>query len=208
MIFLETARLLFRTHEPGDETDFIKMHTDPEVRRYVGGEAWPVEKAQYRFRNQYLGRPTKTYGLWATILKNDSKYIGYCGLRAAPGEKAAYLGYYISKPYWRQGFASEAATAFIHVAFERLRLGRLLADVEQGNAPSERILQKFGFSYLRREEIPSTGRVILFYELSRATLGAARIDRSALSRALRPLPCMNLPEYGCTLGVEVADPER
>ena len=39
MIFLETARLLFRTHEPGDKADFIAMHTDPEVRRYVGGQA-------------------------------------------------------------------------------------------------------------------------------------------------------------------------
>lgn len=169
MVFLETARLLFRTHEAADETDFIQMHTDPAVRRYVGGQAWPLEKARYRFRNQYLGRPTKTYGLWATILKEKSKYIGSCGLRTAPVEKAAYLGYYISHPHWRQGFASEAASAFLQVAFERLRLVRLLADVEQGNAPSERILQKFGFTYLRREEIPSSGRVILFYELSRAT---------------------------------------
>jgi ribosomal-protein-alanine N-acetyltransferase len=102
-------------------------------------------------------------------LKKDSKYIGSCGLRAAPGEKAAYLGYYISHPDWRQGFASEAASAFIQIAFERLLLARLLVDVEQGNAPSEHILQKFGFTYLKREEIPSSGRVILFYELLRAT---------------------------------------
>jgi [ribosomal protein S5]-alanine N-acetyltransferase len=169
MIFLETARLLFRTHDAGDETDFIQMHTDPDVRRYVGGQPWTADKARYRFRNQYLGRPTKTYGLWATILKEDSKYIGSCGLRAAPGEKAAYLGYYIAQPQWRRGFASETANAFIQVAFERLRLVRLLADVEQGNAPSEHILRKFGFTYLRREEIPSSGRVILFYELLRAT---------------------------------------
>jgi [ribosomal protein S5]-alanine N-acetyltransferase len=169
MIFLETARLLFRTHLAADETDFVRMHTTAAVRRYVGGEAWPIEKAQHRFRSQYLGRPTKTYGLWATILKEQSRYIGSCGLRAAPAEKAAYLGYYIAHPYWRQGFATEAASAFIQVAFERLRLVRLLADVETGNAPSEHILQKFGFTYLRREEIPSSGRVILFYELLRAT---------------------------------------
>jgi hypothetical protein len=54
MIFLETNRLLFRTHEPQDEADFIRMHTDPEVRRYVGGSAWPVEKAVARFRGSYL----------------------------------------------------------------------------------------------------------------------------------------------------------
>ena len=30
MIFLETERSLFRTHEASDETDFVNMHIDPE----------------------------------------------------------------------------------------------------------------------------------------------------------------------------------
>jgi ribosomal-protein-alanine N-acetyltransferase len=167
MIFLETERLLFRTHEAEDEADFVAMHTDPEVRRYMGGQAWPLEKAQSRFRNQYLGRPTETYGLWAAILKEKGKYIGCCGLRAVQAPKAAYLGYFIARPYWRQGFASEASKAFVDIAFARLRLARLLADVEDGNAASEHILRKFGFTYARREEIPKSGRVLLFYELAR-----------------------------------------
>jgi len=168
VIFLETERLLFRSHEAKDEADFVRMHSDPEVRRFMGGHGWPLEKAQDRFRNQYLGRPSRTYGLWATILKQEAKYIGCCGLRTARGEKSAYLGYSIAQPYWRRGFASEAANAFIDVAFTRLRLPRLLADVEQGHSVSEHILKKFGFNYLRREEIPGSGRVILFYELAKA----------------------------------------
>jgi len=39
VIFFETTRLLFRSHEVRDEEEFIRMHTDPEVRRYVGGQA-------------------------------------------------------------------------------------------------------------------------------------------------------------------------
>ena len=148
------------------------MHTDPEVRRYVGGPAWSLEKARHRFRNEYLGRPTETYGLWAAILKaeplkTEQRYIGCCGLRAAPDGKAAHLGYYFARPYWRQGLASEASRAFIEVAFVRLRLPRVLADVEEGNVASEHILRKFGFKYAGREEIPVSGRIILVYELSR-----------------------------------------
>jgi [ribosomal protein S5]-alanine N-acetyltransferase len=172
MIFLETERLLFRTHEATDEADFVGMHTDPGVRRYVGGPAWSLEKALRRFRNEYLGRPIETYGLWAAILKTElpkteQRYIGCCGLRAAPNGKSAHLGYYFARPYWRQGFASEASRAFIDVAFARLRLPHLLADVEEGNVASEHILRKFGFKYANREEIPVSGRVLLFYELSR-----------------------------------------
>ena len=170
MIFLETERLLFRSHEPKDEADFVRMHSDPEVRRYVGGQGqgWSLEKAQYRSRNEYLGRPTESYGLWATILKKEGRYIGCCGLRAGEEEKEAHLGYFLAQPYWRRGFASEASKAFIDAAFTRLRLLRLLADVEEGNAASEHILRKFGFQYASREEIPRNGRIILVYKLSRA----------------------------------------
>jgi RimJ/RimL family protein N-acetyltransferase len=165
MIFLETERLIFRSHQPVDEQDFVEMHTDPEVRRFVGGAAWTTEKALYRFRHQYLGRPNKTYGLWATVYKEDGKYIGCCGLRKSLGENTPSLGYYIARPYWGRGLASEAANAFIALAFRRLRCRRLLADVEKGNGASERILQKFGFQFFRQEEISGRGRIICFYEL-------------------------------------------
>ena len=165
VIFFETSRLLFRSHQAQDKEEFIQMHTDPEVRRYVGGQAWSLEKARYRFRRQYLGKPSRTYGLWATVLKEEQKYIGCCGLRAAHKEKAAHLAYYLARPYWGKGIASEACTAFVDLAFIRLRLSRLLADVDEGNAVSRHILEKFGFKLVGREEIAGSGRVILLYEL-------------------------------------------
>jgi ribosomal-protein-alanine N-acetyltransferase len=168
MPFLETERLLFRSHEPQDEPAFIAMHTDSEVRRYVGGQPWPLEKAQLRFRNEYLGKPNNTYGLWATILKEEGNYIGSCGLRAGDHPTEAHLGYYLARPYWRRGFASEACKAFINLAFTQLHVICLLADVEKGNAASEHILKKFGFKYVSQEEIPSSGRIILLYELAQA----------------------------------------
>jgi ribosomal-protein-alanine N-acetyltransferase len=167
MISLETERLLFRSHESGDEADFVSMHTDAEVRRYVGGQAWPVEKAQSRFREQYLGRPEETYGLWATVFKEAGKYIGCCGLRAPGEELGASLGYYFARPYWGRGLATEASRAFINAAFTRLGLDRVEADVEKGNTASEHILHNFGFKYVRREEIRGRGRIINFYELAR-----------------------------------------
>ena len=121
MTFLETARLRFRTHEPEDEQDFIAMQTDPEVRRYVGGHAWPVEKAFYRFRHQFVGRPVKTYGLWATVFKDENRYIGYCGLSShtCDGRRTVNLAYYLARPYWGRGLATEAGKGFIEVAFSK-----------------------------------------------------------------------------------------
>lgn len=77
------------------------MQIDPEVRRYVGGQAWSVDKAVYRFRHQFLDRPAKTYGLWATVLKDENRYIGYCGLssHAYDGRRTVNLAYYLARPY-------------------------------------------------------------------------------------------------------------
>jgi len=74
-----------------------------------------------------------------------------------------------------RGLASEAAKAFIEVAFDGLRFPRLLADVEQGHEVSEHILRKFGFVYRGREEIRNSARVILTYELTRAAWGAVSV---------------------------------
>ena len=46
-----------------------------------------------------------------------------------------------------------------------------MADVEEGNVASELILRRFGFKQVKREEIPTSRRVICIYELSRALLG-------------------------------------
>jgi len=165
MIFLETDRLLFRTHELHDEDDFVAMHTDPEVRRYVGGEAWSLYKAVKRFRAQYLRRPTNSYGLWATILKENGKYVGSCGLANPGNGPRTFLGFYIARPYSGRGLASEAAKAFIEVGFARLHLQSIFADVEKGHAASEHILRKFGFHFVSEEEIPGRGRIISLYEL-------------------------------------------
>ena len=163
VIFLATERLVFRTHELKDENDFIQMHTDPEVRRYVGGQPWPLEKAAHRFRTQYLGKPAKAYGLWATVLKEEGKYIGCCGLRFA--KEGVRLGFYLSRPYWRRGLASEASRAFIDLGFRRLRLRRIWADVEKGNVASEHILEKLGFKCVSQQEVPAAKRIICLYEL-------------------------------------------
>jgi [ribosomal protein S5]-alanine N-acetyltransferase len=167
MVYLETERLLFRSHEPQDEPDFVDMHTDPEVRRYVGGRAWPMEEAQRRFRRGYVGHPNETYGLWATIFKPEQRYIGACGITSPPNQSGQYLGFYIARPYWGRGLATEACKTFLEHAFARLYLPRVFADVEKGHAVSEHILRKCGFLHVRDEQVANSARVISVYELSR-----------------------------------------
>jgi RimJ/RimL family protein N-acetyltransferase len=168
MIFLQTDRLLFRTHEPADEAAFVEMHTDPDVRRYAGGRAWWHEEATRRFRERFSGRPDAAFGLWATVLREQGTYVGMCGISGTPANP--HLAYYIARPYWGIRLASEAAAAFVEAGFTRLKLQRILADADKGNVASERILTKLGFHVVEDETLGS-GRMIHHYELRRSARG-------------------------------------
>jgi ribosomal-protein-alanine N-acetyltransferase len=58
----------------------------------------------------------------------------------------AMLSFYIARAFWRRGFASEAAAAFIPFGWNELKLSRIAATVQEGNDASVHILQKLGFA--------------------------------------------------------------
>jgi len=182
MIVLETDRLLFRNHEPADEEAFCAMEADPAVRKYVGGRPRPREEAAETFRRVYLGPIPNRMGMWATVLKADNAYIGYCGVyphvvdgRTVPREGT--LGYYLAQRYWGRGLATEAARAFVDFGFGELGLTRIVSSVETGNDASRHILEKIGFTLVRHEA--GERRSFDHFELSAGT-------RSEQSRGPQP----------------------
>ncbi len=58
----------------------------------------------------------------------------------------AELGYEVSRPYWRQGIASEAVRAVLRFAFEELHLHRVEAFPTMDNRASVRLLERLGFT--------------------------------------------------------------
>jgi len=57
------------------------------------------------------------------------------------------LGYWLGVPFWRQGYATEAAREVIRYGFEDLRLRRIFASQFQHNPASGNILKKLGMRY-------------------------------------------------------------
>ncbi len=156
-IILETGRLRFRDHEPEDVDDFCAMEADPEGRRYVGGQPRTREQAEAKFYGTYLQPVPDRMALWATVYKPEERYIGYCGIyphfskegQKIPGE--GILAYYLARPYWGQGLATEAGRAFLRFGFEDLGLNRILATTDTRHAVSTHILEKLGFQHSETE---------------------------------------------------------
>lgn len=157
MVILESKRLLFRPHEHTDLDNYCAMEMDPDVRRYVGGYPRSRDDAERKFRQGSLKPSPGRLGVWATILKPDGPYVGRCGLyprtdsqgRTVASEAA--LSFYIARAFWNQGFATEAAQAFVEFGWRDLHLSRIVATVQEGNAASVHILEKLGFDLIRTE---------------------------------------------------------
>ena len=61
-----------------------------------------------------------------------------------PGEDVAELGYWIGKPFWGKGYATEAARSLIDFGFTVLGLNRIAARHFARNPASGRVMQKVG----------------------------------------------------------------
>lgn len=154
MYHLETDRLLFRDHEPGDLEDFCLMESDPEYR---GPQpVHPRAELERSFREAWL--PPKAMGLLATVFKPEGRYIGRCGLypcrddsdQVITGE--ACLAFYLARPYWGRGLATEAGRAFVRYGFEVLGLTRIEAGINARNLASIHVVEKLRFHRVRSGE--------------------------------------------------------
>ena len=154
MIRLESQRLLFRDHEPRDLEAYCEIESDAIYR--APQLVHPRAELERSFREAVM--VSKSMGLRATILKISDTYIGRCGLYPLHDdagrvvEGSANIAYYIGRPFWGRGFATEAATTFVQHGFDTLGLRRIVAGINAENAASIRVVEKLGFTLSRKGE--------------------------------------------------------
>lgn len=147
---IETERLLLRGPTSSDVDTWAAFLAEPDVLRYLPKRAiTPRERAERSFNSINLGwqqHPVSDIG-WVITLKGDGQLIGWCGAGTAEGSNEAELVYSLGKPYWSQGYATEAARALVRFGFERVGWERIVAAIIPGNVASRRVLEHLGFVY-------------------------------------------------------------
>jgi [ribosomal protein S5]-alanine N-acetyltransferase len=160
---LETERLLLRAPVAEDAEPLAPMYADPEVMRYLGtGRTLSPEETDRSVQRMIAGWEADGFGLFTTVRKKDETVIGRVGLivwnpetwqtvlrSSHQGPTELEVGYTIGRPFWGQGYATEAAGAARDYALERLGANRLIALIIRGNDASENVARKLGFSYER-----------------------------------------------------------
>ena len=74
---------------------------------------------------------------FAIVRKLDNALLGAVSIGIMPEHKRAELGYWMGKPYWGQGYTTEAASRLLKFGFEDLDLNRVFVFTFSTNsAPS------------------------------------------------------------------------
>ncbi|PRY10990.1 ribosomal-protein-alanine N-acetyltransferase [Pontibacter ummariensis] len=164
---LVTERLELRPVQPADATFILEGLSDERVTRYyaVHHDSPEAVQEQMQFYEDLLATGTGIW--WAFTLKGEDRLIGACGFSALEAEhRKAEIGFWLLPDYWGKGYIPEAARAVISYGFEQLGLNRIEALVEGGNAASEKVLQKLGFTCegcLREREVKQGHYIDLIY---------------------------------------------
>ena len=155
-MFARTDRLLLRPSWPEDAAELLHAVADEAIVRNLGTLPWPYSADDAR---AFVAREHSLYyPNFLVFQRTDGapRLIGACGIHNANGD--AELGYWIARPYWGLGFASEAARAVIAIA-RTVGHQRLVSGHFTDNPASGRVLRKLGFRATGRLEMrQSNGR--------------------------------------------------
>ncbi|HEX6784237.1 MAG TPA: GNAT family N-acetyltransferase [Sphingomicrobium sp.] len=162
-MFARTPRLLLRPGFPEDAPALATAIGDEEIVRNLATAPWP-----YRMRDAeaFLAKPRDPVLPSFLIFERGSgapQLVGSCGLGRRPSGSVE-LGYWIARPFWGRGIATEACEALVEIArtlgFQSLEGSHFL-----DNPASGRVLEKLGFESLgivaprmscaRGEEVPA-----------------------------------------------------
>ncbi|MFC6464695.1 GNAT family N-acetyltransferase [Marinilactibacillus sp. GCM10026970] len=145
---LETERLRLRDYTQND-LEFLKTLTsNPKVVKYIGiGEVYTQEQtkaALERMFNLYEKNPYM--GLKVIELKDSGEPVGHAGFLPQTVEGIDYteIGYWIAEEHWRNGYATEIATALRAFGEQQLHLDEIISLVHVENEGSKKVAEANG----------------------------------------------------------------
>jgi RimJ/RimL family protein N-acetyltransferase len=144
---IRTQRLLLRPPQLGDAASISLLAGDYDVASMTGTIPHPYSERQAAewIESALSGEEGVVFAI-----ERSATLIGCTGYRAF-GDDHAELGYWIGKPYWGMGYASEAVLALIAHAFDADGFDYLTAGHFTDNPASERVIKKLGFAAMGGE---------------------------------------------------------
>ncbi len=146
---IQTPRLYFRHFTVADAPLLIQLNT-PNVLKYIPEEVLNTQEAAEKVINDIILPQYELYkiGRLAVHVKEDDRFIGWCGLKYLKDEDEIDLGYRFMEKEWGKGFATETAAASMQYGFEVRNLIQIVGRAHIDNIASQKVLEKIGLQFV------------------------------------------------------------
>ncbi len=153
---IETDRLVITDFTPDMAEDVHLNSLDEDNRRFVPDEVFETPEEARETVAFLISRYGGAEGPFVhPVLKKTGENIGYVQL--VPIDEGWEIGYHVAKQYTGNGYAAEAARAFLPVMAEKMGLREIWGVCLQDNAASVRVMEKCGFRIVFRGKGPYQG---------------------------------------------------
>jgi RimJ/RimL family protein N-acetyltransferase len=161
-MFARTQRLLLRPGFIEDAAELTQAVADERIARNLASLPWPYAEDDARaWLMSDVANPHLPTTLITQRTSAGSRIVGGIGIHLtadALGNKRPEIGYWIARPYWGLGFATEAGRAVVAYA-RAIGMPQLISGHFVDNPASGRVLRKLGFR--------PTGQIVKRFSLGR-----------------------------------------
>ena len=141
---LTTDRLVLRRPREADIPALVALADNRHVADMLARMPHPYGLGEARSFLAMAGSG-RAGAVYALTLASSGNFVGCAGLHAT--DRGLELGYWIGEPYWKKGFATEAAHALVDLGFNATSVNVLHASCRVINPASRRVIHKCGFQY-------------------------------------------------------------
>jgi len=143
-MFARTERLLLRPGWSQDAPALFQAIADEAIVRNLASAPWPYTPAD---AEAFLATERKPHEPAMLVFRRTAgapQLVGTVGFGTRPDGETEF-GYWIARPFWGLGYATEAGRAALAIARDSLRLPKVSAGHFLDNPASGRVLAKLGF---------------------------------------------------------------
>lgn len=144
---IETQRLILRNWTESDIEPWIAMNLDPRVMEFFPSTT-SRERSVEQANSMREGIAKNGYGWWVVQLKQTGEFAGITAIDdipyPVPFSPTREIGWRFRREMWGNGYATEAASAALDFARDRLEWDSIVAFTAIPNVRSQRVMQRVG----------------------------------------------------------------
>ena len=164
-ISFETDRLFCQPIQKSDAFFILELMNTEDWLANIGDRNVHTQyQAQVYIQHKMISQfEVSGYVTFILTRKTDTIKIGTVGLYNREGIDGIDIGFALLPEHYGKGYAFEACQQLLKLAKEKFKLQTIKAITLPSNKPSQKLLERLGFSFIKETQLPNDPDVLLLY---------------------------------------------